>query len=1469
MRKIIAIFSLCLAALFSFQENASAVQFTAFEKNIGHLSDELLRGMDSNVLIYLDITNPMVMSMKGQLPIFRWVLTATGGNTTTPDDAWMRLNQPQMRNAAFRASLIAQNTYGTGTRPVSEGTMAQQAPRLNNTNPPAGQVFVPPHLGTELPNLTTGNALSSTDFTLGTRWGRDVDFSNNIIGHPDCYYTPDPARPFLLTFKDVNWANWNGVGTPPNSHPDYRVSDYTRPGHPVVSFGNQPMPAELRAHLPGGSRAGQPVTDPNLVRHLVPNDSKMYKLKLVLWRILYPNQDNFHLLSRMRLGLATTFFEQGIDHSTRSSGAVFASMFLPTYGVNTNFSAWHAATDAAALTSTSVNFPHGVIDGFLAGYNPPTTATGFPQRATSFGGVLTSYRESGEGTRHAGRSLLRVPFDFMYTREGDGNFSPTQALVNFRELIDGVEQIDRSASGLSWVDRFVNQELTPTGLVHTAERKMFGRGSRGENWLINDAGVNQIVMNNLRAIAYAEGAEGSRTAQFAQANNRGVPMRRIRNSEGFMTGTALGDVLDFFSPHANVLPYRVGTGTTGLGDTRGYFPVTGPCQNNWIIYFSTGNENLPGWIRDANDVRDRNYETGANRSMMRTLLDIHYGSRVMRGRAWSGSEWVETLHEMDNPIRTIIVGLVSTEGMYSADGTLLDGDPYDRILDRTLPTEARLRNAIRRMAHAGQPLVDRDVYGRPNWNTLRPDRSVEPIFAANVEELIQKLYAALYAIQSGNLAAGAPNIQPAVETGSGEPALFAAAYVIDPHRQWRSSFSKYVIRGVLTPSIPDPDWRGAGTAGGDAGRIMIDQVATRGNRLYTTDITAGTGAGTGQGQGSITLVRDMVVSTGGNDVFRTRFGIPVHHAQGDYNHAFATCRCNACIFRRWLIDYHGDGSGVLGDMENSVPRIVMDTATHNRRLGNAVPRIYLHTNRGVLHSINYSTGEEIWGFIPPLAQNPYVRNKRFTDNGATFLSGNDEKKSRAITILDGMLMHRDLNLPGTGGNRTYMVGAMGLGGAGFYMMDITNPNLSVPQFVFAINNPRYATPTNIGDIARWGQASGGNQAIYDYRDLGFTIAAPEIRRIESNPHYVGIIPGGLGYNLGADSQGKALFIFDPTNGQIHRRIHDGDGYIRPTNVSLSYSRMGMVIMPVFYVVLGDGTLRDFFTGDSEGNVLHCRNPDATLENWTLKSIFRARNLGDVPGSVPGGPIALPVSYAIGSGSGARWLFAGTANVPGPEGRELENTEQYIFALNLNNHPAYTGSSTEPMTLADLGRIRRHGDDPRDYGPDTGPNSRGWHIRLRERVTGDFPRDGEYVSAPPFLYQGTLYVATFTPHTWNPGGGRERCVATGDGRLYALNPMTGAPMWGKLPDEASGTAQSLLFRNVKIVGVSAFGGNLFLGVRPMASGALGSFNDHDDTRDHTIHAGGSVVEIKGVLRAPPPSLIETDVPHVQYWRELIR
>jgi type IV pilus assembly protein PilY1 len=1366
----------------------AAVPFRAFWRETTYpLGDTVFTGATPNVLFLLDDSPNMTVSLKGQMPVF---LSTYDMNTRVLHEMHeMQTKWPIMRDASFRAGLLKDLTYGIGARTVSMGTQADQAARRNNN----GLIlpFVSPHLGTERTGYITGNKYESDDIGY-TRWGRDVEEDNNIIGDIECYYSPDPNKPYVLTFRDRVFAEWNGAGSPPSGFPN-----------------------ALTPYLPGGGKEGLPVPLDLANQYLVPNDSKMYKMKLVLWRILSP--DNADMLSRMKLGVASSFADLLSPGSLGSSPPHAAPTVrrapfkrtdpplhstIPYYNPQTDqYWAFHNGTPQWT------SFSHGTAplaySGIYGGNQLSDPDLGIQIEA----GLLDADRSKSEVAYsglsgyyftypflpqpeteiHSLRAMLRVPFDFMYSIQSDGAYRPSSSLISFRELIDGIEQIDFNTS--DEIGRFVNEELFPASAFSLALPKiLYGHDYHVKN------GANQKVLNDQWAVTYTRGNDG--TFSIHHGVNQAMPvesgmnlyptyalLRRFRNQEGLMTGTVLGSVQDFFAPlNATILPFK---DSPEAEDTRGYFPITGACQNNWVVLF-TGGEN---W----NDGEH-------NPQAVEALSKLYLSSNTMRGRKWTGEKWDEEEYSMDQPIRTMVVGMVSTEGAAQ------DGNPNDP--DSPNDTSAkRLRKAIRLLAQAGQPFSN----GTPN-----PD--VEPYFADNVPDLIKALQSILLTIQTESYAASAPVVLPLYENiASGERSIFASSYELRTKRQWKSSFVRYDVPSAISAD-ETLKWEAHTKMNNDPDRP-----------LYTTTEVMGTPGG------GVTSVSAMSDSD-----FAALAGVPNH----------------ANEFKNWLIAYSGE-DGVFGEMEHSGITVVGEPILKN--ISDREMRIYLQTNRGVLHSLTYEEGDEAWAFIPPNVFQHRLRAQKFKDD-STWLDGDGEDTiaSRPLVLLDGMLSPSDITVNGV--PQTYMIGAMGWGGNGIYAMDITEAG-SVPTFLWAVDNVRYADvePTPLDGVKLWGAAATGNKTEYDYSDLGLTIVAADLRRTESAD--VGILPGGLGYKLGEDNQGKAFYVFDPQNGKIIKKISTGNGYV-------GLGSMGMGITPVSYIARGEKTEK-FYTGDSEGNVLTC---DTTLppKDWTLTSIFRLRGPNDAK-------VALTKAMEIGQSGASRWLFSGTSDLMVPDfslTRKLENPKQYIFGLNLNKVDPSTGPKPPLVGPQDLAQLKYLKTDPEilpSYGVDEAqtnvtPDAYGWLLELRPAITSDTnPTDAEYVTTSPFLHRGVLYVATFIPRTRQPSGGF--CSEMGDGKLYALDPTTGLSMWKDADDRRQ---QARVLPNIKIVGISASQSDLFLGIKVLQNGALASRQQYPDLKNSKPLAGDTILRLadlpEGSGGGGASRPLEHLVPHLQYWRE---
>lgn len=186
---------------------------------------------------------------------------------------------------------------------------------------------------------------------------------------------------------------------------------------------------------------------------------------------------------------------------------------------------------------------------------------------------------------------------------------------------------------------------------------------------------------------------------------------------------------------------------------------------------------------------------------------------------------------------------------------------------------------------------------------------------------------------------------------------------------------------------------------------------------------------------------------------------------------------------------------VQGDIQHST-LLYWKHATGERR-------IYVGGNDGMLHAFDATSGEEVFAYVPSmlvsrlprLTSIPYVHSL-FVDGGL----------SAADVMVGGSL-------------RTLLAGALGGGGMGLFMLDVSNP---APQ-----------TETAATALIKWEVTS----ATTGFANLGYSYAEPRMARLNNG---VAAVVVGNGY--GNAGNGRAtLLLIDASTGALIREIDTGSG----------------------------------------------------------------------------------------------------------------------------------------------------------------------------------------------------------------------------------------------------------------------------------------------------------------------------------------
>lgn len=1391
LKLLLLILSFCY-----FGEHALAadIPLRSFYKFDYMTEDTNSKALDPNVMFLLDTSTAMTFTVNGVMP-----------------------NKDDNRSKQERADLLRQSTYGQGMRP-------------------------PLFDGVETTLINGGytsdnNPLVEYEFSY-SRYGRDLVTEDNKIGDPLCYYTSDPNKPFLLTFRNRylahrdNWftssntftvptrynlANSEAVGGPPteeeiieaitswNAIQQYVPRNYTKDinGNWVATTTLAPVPENL-ANL-----------------HLVPNDSRLYKMKLALWRLT--DKINSHIFSRMNVGVAITYQ----DISTAISGnSVATKNAIKTavrgereyYGATRTFRDGNAAQYVVGDLTTN--------DDRYDIKNNPSDHEYMSQKAKR--GVLVDLyknREPGDVVWNAlSRSIMYVPFDKFYTINPDGSANKTEKLDFFRNYISGYESYtalyqkdldDKDTKELAGAaTRPVKDELWASSLTLLSTAIYGGRDA------IENTGFPYHKGRSLTLRISDDFTTTEPLVQFAvqpreyagSTRENVIFLDPLTNLEGFGTGQAIGSVFDFFNPP------NTNNATDGLDgvkfgdDTIGFFPVTGSCQSNWLIVFCSGNDVVPNY-RPAEAVRR-----------------LFQNTRKMRGRRFNGSKWVESEFDMDSGVRTLVIGFI---------------DP-----NNTAKEVQDISADLKAMAQAGDPVLNSSGVYVDNPDAV-------PEIASDAEGLVKAFNNVLKRINVERMGSGTVSMPPIIDDidEPGVRVVFGASYKVNTLDQWTGWLSRYIVKDGGKSEL---QW--------EANGLMIGRGLTR--SLWTSV------ANPGSANRNVSIVDASLL----RQIVGTNY---------------------ATVFNNWLHDYGGvpvvgEPIGVLGDMVNSGITVVgkprhkdlIDNGAINNR--NAV--VYVQTNRGVLHALNYSNGEEKWGFIPPNIFQYKLRNLRF--DGDTFLGGNalTRERSNPMVLLDGMLIARDCE--NSRAVKTLLTGYLGHGGNGFYTMNITDGG-SAPVFEWAIENARYSDTGAVSvanNVKRWGEAGTGN-GNYDYTDLGLTIV-PGVYFTPDNgdADTIGVLPGGLGHKLGEDSQGKAFYFFNPTNGSIINRIDTTEAGSRNFEAPLN-RRLGMGVSPIIYNEVSKKAVA-FYTADSEGNIFKCDVQSKKPNEWKLKSIFQLRTIGpsiyywqSVATPPPGDlPVAIPRKMILAKArTGQVWLLGGTSDLYAPgsyndESKKLVNKEQFIFGLNVNNIiiSGDLGRGINPADAIRTGNMRynkyyndgipaKYGRYGEDYNFDDKIGYRfeqtdfGWVLRLRPKfgVT-----DAEYLSADPFLMNNVLYIATFIPYCSSIS--EEACNDIGVGKLYAIDPSTGKSV---MKDR-----QAVMLENIKIAGIAgdASKHSLVLSIKELRVGANAGL--YNSGLSGISQIGDNLFELDALGGSPQmdgdttPPEYDPMVPNVQYWRE---
>lgn len=385
--------------------------------------------------------------------------------------------------------------------------------------------------------------------------------------------------------------------------------------------------------------------------------------------------------------------------------------------------------------------------------------------------------------------------------------------------------------------------------------------------------------------------------------------------------------------------------------------------------------------------------------------------------------------------------------------------------------------------------------------------------------------------------------------------------------------------------------------------------------------------------------------------------------------------------------------------------------------------IYAGSNDGMIHAFDDSTGDELWGFIPPnlLTQLQALHadvNLSFVDGSPkAYISYDSYGQITKVILLFGERR---------GGNR-------------YYALDVTDP--LKPKYLWDIG-----PDTNVS-----GQ--------FPYAEMGQSWSSPIIGKIAygSGEKWVAFIGGGYDDNnqdinpaSPADAKGRAIYVVDILNGSLVWRYSFAENSTMTYSIPTDIARVD---------VDGNGYVDRLYAGDMGGRMWRFDVGDKDPSKWTGKIIFKS----NPDGTTNPRKMFYPPDVTLESDSTGDYemLFFGTGDREHPKTTAIIDRLYAVKDRNLTDKdPAVAYAEGDLVNVTDdLLQNSSKTNAEKNAILAQLKDKRGWYITLDSN-------SGEKALAAPVVFYKTVYFTTFSP---TAGVDTDPCfVGEGTARNYALN-----------------------------------------------------------------------------------------------------
>jgi hypothetical protein len=405
-------------------------------------------------------------------------------------------------------------------------------------------------------------------------------------------------------------------------------------------------------------------------------------------------------------------------------------------------------------------------------------------------------------------------------------------------------------------------------------------------------------------------------------------------------------------------------------------------------------------------------------------------------------------------------------------------------------------------------------------------------------------------------------------------------------------------------------------------------------------------------------------------------------------------------------------STVLGHIQHS-------TLLHWKYPSGAA-RLFVGANDGMLHVFDAATGSEVFAYIPSM----FIGVVKEQSPLRALLTRTTDAGYKPPLYVDGGLAIGEVRI-GTAW-RTLLAGALGGGGRGLFMLDVTDPN-AADETAAAAKIKWEITPQSTG-----------------FANLGYTYASPRLARLDNGTaNGLAAVIVGNGYvNTGT---GRAsLYVIDADTGALIREIDTGvAGNGGPNGLST----------PTLVDIEGDDRVDFAYAGDIDGRLwkFDLRHTTAAGYSATPTLLYTTS---------PAQPITVaPVIYP--HPLGGRMVLFGTGRMLST-GDKTDTAAHAAYGIWDGAPAANTTLLAQTLTEETLNgeKLRWATSNQPDW---TNGNHRGWRLALTagERIVGD----------SPFLDDNRLFFVTMNPTVPAAAAG----LPSGMNWMLQVDPLTGGSL----------------------------------------------------------------------------------------------